>query len=146
MDTLSTNLLPLRDRNAEERRPGNKRVGLSSIDATSVTCSRLTPCSHQFAALERLAAGYLALLNERAELCRQMVRSQGGPAERFELARQEALDRAENLRAMLENEGSTRGTNCKKLRHVACLGAAAEGTEPQCGTKPGRWSRSLKGW
>jgi len=61
----------------------------------------------QFALLEKRLAGALALLNERAELCRQMTedaRSQGDGTGAFEAAAREALARAEIIKKLLEVE------------------------------------------
>lgn len=61
----------------------------------------------QFSALEIKLAGSMALLNERAELCRQMAehaRKAGDGATAFEAAAREALARAEIIKRLLEDE------------------------------------------
>jgi two-component system chemotaxis response regulator CheB len=61
----------------------------------------------QFAMLELRLGSCMALLNERAELCRQMgeaAQSEARNSEMFEQARQESLARADVLRRLLESE------------------------------------------
>jgi two-component system chemotaxis response regulator CheB len=61
----------------------------------------------QFALLEARLGGCLALLNERAELCRQMAedaRLQGDGPGMLEAAAREALARAETIKKLLEDE------------------------------------------
>jgi chorismate mutase len=61
----------------------------------------------QFTMVETKLAACLASLNERAELCRQMseaAAAQGQDAASFDAARQEALERAELLKGLLESE------------------------------------------
>jgi two-component system chemotaxis response regulator CheB len=61
----------------------------------------------QFAMLELRLGSCMALLNERAELCRQMAeaaRTEGRGADLFEGAEKESLARADVLRRLLESE------------------------------------------
>ncbi|GJE42418.1 hypothetical protein [Methylobacterium soli] len=61
----------------------------------------------QAVALEMRLGSVLSLLNERAELCRQLAEnaiSEGQDPALLEAARQEALQRAEAVRALLESE------------------------------------------
>ncbi|GJD65899.1 hypothetical protein [Methylobacterium frigidaeris] len=57
--------------------------------------------------LEMRLGSVLSLLNERAELCRQLsegVMAQGQDPATLEAARKEALQRAETIRALLESD------------------------------------------
>jgi len=59
----------------------------------------------QMAQLEQRLCSCLSLLNERAELCRQLqdaASRQGQAAEPYDAARREALERARSLRSLLE--------------------------------------------
>jgi two-component system, chemotaxis family, protein-glutamate methylesterase/glutaminase len=59
----------------------------------------------QMAQLEQRLCSCLSLLNERAELCRQLseaARRDGRDAEAYDAARRESLERARSLRSLLE--------------------------------------------
>jgi two-component system chemotaxis response regulator CheB len=61
----------------------------------------------QFAALEWRLAGSLALLNERAELCRQLAelaRSRNEDDTKFRECEKQTLERADRLRKLLADE------------------------------------------
>jgi two-component system, chemotaxis family, protein-glutamate methylesterase/glutaminase len=71
-----------------------------------------TMLAAQFTAVETKVAACLAALNERAELCRQMseaAAAQGQEGAAYHAARQEALERAEVIRSLLESEWLTTG-------------------------------------
>jgi hypothetical protein len=66
-----------------------------------------TMLAAQFIAVETKLAACLAALNEHAELCRRMkeaATAQGQDGAAFETAREEALERAKVIKAMLERE------------------------------------------
>jgi two-component system, chemotaxis family, protein-glutamate methylesterase/glutaminase len=71
----------------------------------------------QFMAVETKLAACLAALNERAELCRQMgeaAAAQGQDLTPFDAARQEALERAEVIKGLLESEWLATGRDYAK--------------------------------
>jgi two-component system, chemotaxis family, protein-glutamate methylesterase/glutaminase len=66
-----------------------------------------TMLAAQFSMLEAKLAACLASLNERAEVCRQMIeahRGQGRDPSAIEVARSETLARAQIIKEMLESE------------------------------------------
>ena len=71
-----------------------------------------TMLAAQFEAIEIKLGACLAALNERAELCRQMSEAavqQGHRPEPYEAARREALQRAEVIKRLLEDEWTETG-------------------------------------
>jgi two-component system chemotaxis response regulator CheB len=66
-----------------------------------------TMLAAQFAMLEERLGGCMVALNERAELCRLMaeaVQTSGGNGEELAAVREEALERAQKIKEMLESE------------------------------------------
>jgi two-component system chemotaxis response regulator CheB len=66
-----------------------------------------TMLAAQFAAIEEKLGGCMAALNERAELCRLMMealQSSGGNPAELAAVREEALERAQKMKEMLESE------------------------------------------
>jgi two-component system chemotaxis response regulator CheB len=71
-----------------------------------------TMLAAQFTVLEAKIAACLAALNERAEVCRQMIEQRhagGGDTSSLEAARRETLARAATIKDMLEGEWSETG-------------------------------------
>jgi len=65
-----------------------------------------TMLAAQFAALEVKLGGCMAMLNERAEICRNMIEAAqaGQDVSSLQVARREALERAEVIKRLLQSE------------------------------------------